>query len=90
MLARLASLAYLAYFRDALLLHCILYDIATLLSSPSAILFTLQYKRAFLNSIMVHTPSVRISRFDASSRSNRLLDLLRTDPDPSVRTNRCI
>jgi hypothetical protein len=94
----------LSYFRDELYLPCII-GIATLLSSPYAIahtLFlaqvgppdfrTLEVKGAdkSLDSILVHTATVRVSSLDTPSRDDCLFDLLGTNPDPPIRANRCI
>jgi hypothetical protein len=79
--------------------------IATLLSSPYAISHTLFLVQAgppdfrmlevkgadkSLDSILVHTATIRVSSLDTPSRDYYLFDLLGTDPDPPIRANRCI
>jgi len=79
--------------------------IATLLSSPYAIAHTLflaqvgppdfrvlEVKGAdkSLDSILVHTTTVRVSSLDTPSRDDCLFDLLGTNPDPPIRANRSI
>lgn len=43
-----------------------------------------------LDGILVHTATVRVSSLDAPSRDDCVFDLLGTNPDPPIRTNRCI
>jgi hypothetical protein len=79
--------------------------IATWLSSPYAITHTLSLARVgpldfrmleikgakkSLDSILVHTATIRVSSLDTPSRDDRLFDLLGTNPDPPVHSNRCI
>ncbi len=80
-------------------------DIATLLSSRYAIAHTLflaqvgpadsrmlEVKGAdkSLDSILVHTAPIRVSSLDTPSRDDCLFDFLGIDPDPPIRSNRCI
>jgi hypothetical protein len=44
----------------------------------------------FLDSILVHTASVRVSSLDTSSRNDYLLNLLGTNPDPPIHARCCI
>jgi hypothetical protein len=79
--------------------------IATLLPSPYAIAHTLflaqvaspdfnmlEVKGAdkSLDSILVHSATVRVSSLDTTSRDDCLFDLLGTNPDSPVHANRCI
>ena len=79
--------------------------ITTPLSSPYAIAHTLflmqvgppdfrmlEVKGAdkSLDSILVHTATIRVSSLDTPSRDDCLFDLLGTNPDPPIRADRCI
>jgi hypothetical protein len=94
----------LSYFRDGLYFLCIYRHcyiaFVTLCSRSYPLLAqvgppdfrTLEVKGAnkSLDSILVHTTTVRVSSLDTPSRDDCLFDLLGTNPDPPIRANRCI
>jgi len=55
--------------------------------SPGSDLLYFKGVDVLLDSTLVHTTAIRVGSFNTSSHSDRLLDLLGTNPNSPIRTN---